>query len=344
LGVTPSAWNTGVTVLQVKNATFQSNGTVSSVYFQNAYNDGTDKYITSNPASAYQQISSSHRWYTAPSGTAGNAITFTQAMTLDASGRLGVGTTSPSNLLHVKLTSGGDTSQFEGAGASDSRINITNTGVSNTYLGFNNSGSTNDVGIPTGVAYFANGNSYPIAFSTNNTERARIDSSGNLLVGTTSAFSSGKVCIQVANGSTQNGITIQDNASNGFGYVAFANGSGSTIGSINRVAGTSAVVYNTTSDYRLKTVTGAVAGHGARIDALKPVDYKWTESGQQARGFLAHEFQTVYPNSVTGDKDAVDAEGNPKYQSMQAGSSEVIADLVAEIQSLRKRLADAGIA
>jgi hypothetical protein len=58
---------------------------------------------------------------------------------------------------------------------------------------------------------------------------------------------------------------------------------------------------------------------------------------------LAHEFQTVYPNSVTGDKDAVDTDGNPKYQSMQAATSEVIADLVAEIQSLRQRLSAANL-
>ena len=91
-------------------------------------------------------------------------------------------------------------------------------------------------------------------------------------------------------------------------------------------------------------MVGAVTGQGARIDALKPIDYLWTESGQQARGFLAHEFQEVYANSVTGTKDAVDTDGKLKYQAMQASSSEVIADLVAEIQSLRKRLADAGIA
>jgi len=81
-----------------------------------------------------------------------------------------------------------------------------------------------------------------------------------------------------------------------------------------------------------------VTGQGSRIDALKPIDYIWTEGGEQSRGFLAHEFQEVYANSVTGTKDAVDADGNPKYQAMQAATSEVIADLVAEIQSLRKRL------
>ena len=82
-----------------------------------------------------------------------------------------------------------------------------------------------------------------------------------------------------------------------------------------------------------------MTGAGERIDALLPVDYTWKADGAAARGFLAHEFQAVYPNSVTGTKDAVDAEGKPVYQQMQASTTEVIADLVAEIQSLRARVA-----
>jgi hypothetical protein len=101
--------------------------------------------------------------------------------------------------------------------------------------------------------------------------------------------------------------------------------------------------YNTTSDYRLKTVIGPVADAGQRIDALQPVEYTWNSNGERNRGFLAHQFQEVYAGSVTGTKDAVDAEGKPVYQAMQASTSEVIADLVAEIQDLRKRLAAAGI-
>jgi hypothetical protein len=169
-----------------------------------------------------------------------------------------------------------------------------------------------------------------------------IDSSGNLLVGTTSAGTD-KVRFS-SNGATANqlGLVSADDVT-GNGFIQFRRADITSIGSISRVGTTNAVAYNTTSDYRLKTVTGAVSGQGARIDALKPVDYLWKEGNQQARGFLAHEFQTVYPNSVTGDKDAVDADGNPKYQAMQAATSEVIADLVSEIQSLRKRLAAAGI-
>ena len=65
----------------------------------------------------------------------------------------------------------------------------------------------------------------------------------------------------------------------------------------------------------------------------------YKDGGDKGVGFLAHEFAEVSPLSVSGEKDAVDADGKPVYQSMQASTSEVIANLVAELQSLRKRLA-----
>jgi hypothetical protein len=173
--------------------------------------------------------------------------------------------------------------------------------------------------------------------------RGIFDNSGNLLVGGVTRRNNATLTISYS-GTTNNGIALIDTVnSSGTEFLAFQNSSATNIGTVARVTTTNAVVYNTTSDYRLKTVTGAVTGQGARIDALKPIDYLWTEGGQQARGFLAHEFQTIYPNSVNGTKDAVDVEGNPKYQAMQAATSEVIADLVAEIQSLRQRLAAANL-
>ena len=92
--------------------------------------------------------------------------------------------------------------------------------------------------------------------------------------------------------------------------------------------------------YRLKTLIAPVNDAGARIDALEPVEFEWNESKQRTRGFFAHKFQEVYPGSVTGSKDAVDEDGKPIYQAMQASTAEVIADLVAELQSLRKRVAE----
>ena len=102
IGVTPSAWGRGkgLEVGSIGNAFWgdsSSNGILS--ISANAYLTTSDlitgwKYATTNPAGRYQISETTHSWYTAPSGTAGNAITFTQAMTLDASGNLLVGLTT----------------------------------------------------------------------------------------------------------------------------------------------------------------------------------------------------------------------------------------------------------
>ena len=108
LGVTPSAWGL-LTALQVKNA-FIAGANDNSYFGANTYYDGnsfTYRYINTNFANVYTQQSGQHQWLIAPSGTAGNAISFTQAMTLDASGRLGIGLTSPNAPLTVQSNSGG---------------------------------------------------------------------------------------------------------------------------------------------------------------------------------------------------------------------------------------------
>lgn len=101
LGVTPNAWDT-VTPIQIKNGSLYGYSTTEVVVMQNAYYQGGFKYITTgNLATRYDQVSGAHAWYIAPSGTAGAAITFTQAMTLDTSGRLGIGVTSPTSRLTI---------------------------------------------------------------------------------------------------------------------------------------------------------------------------------------------------------------------------------------------------
>jgi hypothetical protein len=95
LGVTPSAWSTPA--FQVKNASFNSLSGQDLRLYQNLYYNGANYiYQTSNPASLFLQYQNSFTWYLASSGTAGNTATLTQAMTLDNSGNLGIGTTSPS--------------------------------------------------------------------------------------------------------------------------------------------------------------------------------------------------------------------------------------------------------
>lgn len=129
----------------------------------------------------------------------------------------------------------------------------------------------------------------------------------------------------------QHGTSLSGNAI----HYYFLNPNG-VVGSISTNG--SVTLFNTTSDYRLKNVIGAVSDAGQRIDALEPIEYDF-KTGGRTRGFLAHQFAEVYPNSVSGEKDAIDKDGKPSYQSMQASSTEVMADLIAEIQSLRKRVA-----
>jgi hypothetical protein len=175
-------------------------------------------------------------------------------------------------------------------------------------------------------------------FNVGASERMRIDSSGNLLVGTTSSEGPSRISsVSTASGTAC--VSYRNTAGAGSTLAVFINAANNAIiGSISNNSNTG-VLYNVTSDYRLKTVIGPVADAGQRIDALQPVEYTWNSDGLRTRGFLAHQFQEVYASSVTGAKDAVDVEGKPVYQAMQASSSEVIADLVAEIKSLRARVA-----
>jgi hypothetical protein len=106
---------------------------------------------------------------------------------------------------------------------------------------------------------------------------------------------------------------------------------GGQIGSVSQT-GTTAVLYNTTSDYRLKSDVTPITNALTIIEALNPVSFTWTD-GRKDDGFLAHELQAVIPNCVTGEKDAVNEDGTPKYQQMD--NSGVIPFLVKAIQELK---------
>jgi hypothetical protein len=96
LGVTPSSISSSGRALQVRSFLFEDNTNGYGIIRYNNYFNGTqDTYLNTGAVSAFQMQGNAFKWYQAPSGTAGNAITFTQAMTLDASGNLGIGTTSP---------------------------------------------------------------------------------------------------------------------------------------------------------------------------------------------------------------------------------------------------------
>ena len=250
LGVVPSAWDTASSS---KAFQFGPNGAGSLYVYSNLTSTlgfnfyrstvPDDKYlVTGRLALKYtQHYTSGHQWFTAPSGTAGNTISFTQAMTLDASGNLLVGTTSAPS-----ASQSGWRVSYLGA-ASSSR---TTTGVVTHYEFYNPNGRV--------------------------------------------------------------------------GYIFT---SGTSTG------------YNTSSDYRLKNITGPITSSGEYIDSLNPVEGTWKADGSAFVGLIAHEVQEASRTTVaTGEKDGEEMQG------MDYSSAEIIANLIAEIQSLRKRLAAAGIA
>ena len=237
----------------------------------------------------------------------------------DSSGNLGIGITSPSQKLTVNAIA-----------------TISDPASSTSQLTFGDAASDF-----AGRIFYSH-SADAMQFFVNAAEAARIDSSGYFCINsrTPAANAKNSQLIVKSNdiSATAYGITIVNNANSTSGrFINFVNYNDASAGSISQPTATT-VLFNTTSDYRLKTVIRAVTGAGERIDALKPIDYHWIDGGEQARGFLAHEFQEVYANSVTGEKDAVDDNGKPIHQAMQASTPEVIADLVAELQSLRKRI------
>ena len=167
LGVTPSAWSSSSKAMQFGSGGSIFSSTAANLYsMSNAYFDGTNfRYVNTQPATSYAQNdgAGTHKWFTAASGTAGNAITFTQAMTLDASGNLGIGTSSPSNKLVVS-----------NAGANGFEVDPANS-LMQTY---NRSG-----GAYTAMNLLA----LSMAFKTGASPATTmlLDSSGNLGIGTT---------------------------------------------------------------------------------------------------------------------------------------------------------------
>lgn len=101
-----------------------------------------------------------------------------------------------------------------------------------------------------------------------------------------------------------------------------------------------ASAFTVNSDYRLKDITGPVTNSGQFIDSLKPKQGTWKADGSKFVGFIAHEVQNVSPSSVVGVKDAEEDDGKPIYQCMDYSSSEIIANMVAELQALRLRVAE----
>jgi hypothetical protein len=173
------------------------------------------------------------------------------------------------------------------------------------------------------------------------TERCRIDSGGNLLVGQTS--SDAKIAVTYTGGASLNGIRLNTADAGTSTAVQFVYNASTQVGTITTT--TTATAYNTSSDYRLKENVVPLTGAIDRLQQIPVHRFNFiADPDKTVDGFIAHEAQAVVPECVTGTKDEVDADGNPVYQGIDQSKlvpllTAALQDAIAEITTLKDRVA-----
>jgi hypothetical protein len=213
------------------------------------------------------------------------------------------------------------------------------TGAGNQFFGYN-SGSAVTTGAKNVILGSYTGSAAPISATGSNNivlsdgdgnVRQVIDSSGNLLVGTTASGGQNGFAVLKGAGGIETSIEIAHNfgTASGVKYANFLYATGS-IGSITQ-SGTTAVLYNLTSDQRLKENIQDAAPASALIDAIQVRQFDWKSDGSHQRyGFIAQELVTVAPEAVYTPTDP--------DEMMAVDYSKLVPMLVKELQSLRARV------
>ena len=242
-----------------------------------------------------------------------------EAMRLDASGNVGIGTSSPDRRLKIG-----------GAGAS--------FGI--------DAGSGNLAIDPVsgGVAQIDVSGANALRFNTNSAERARITSDGNVLIGTASVGSnvSGVEIRPTVGGNAHPRIELNKTFSGTATLVSFQHNKGE-IGRI--TCDNSSTAYVTSSDYRLKENVTPLTGAAARVRALKPSRFNFiADPSRTVDGFIAHEAAEVVPEAISGEKDAVNEDGSIKPQGIDQSKlvpllTAALQEALTEIAALKARVA-----
>lgn len=253
----------------------------------------------------------------------------TDAITIDASQNVGIGISSPSLPLEVSGSSFPQVRihrDFAATSASSATIRFAGDDSAGNVTDYAEIRSLTEVvtnGSEAGALLFGTLSSGSV------TERMRIESNGNVIVGS-STFGADD-SIGLAGGGT---ITSAKASSGGTTHLIFKNG-GSQVGGI--TSNTGATFFNTSSDYRLKENVTYNFDATTRLKQLKPSRFNFiADKDTTVDGFLAHEVASIVPEAISGEKDAVDSDGNIISQAID--QSKIVPLLVKTIQELEARI------
>jgi hypothetical protein len=241
-----------------------------------------------------------------------------ESMRIQHGGNVGIGTTSPTMKLHIAESKAGNVG-----------VTVQNTNSSySSQIRFLNS-----VGIEKSALTFVPSDT-SLRFFHNGSDRMTITSGGDVLVQATSTAGNG---LSIRPNATQGTVQQVFNRANSTlnSYIFDFQNNGTTVGYIRYNNTTTA--YVTSSDYRLKENVVEMTGALDRVSQLKPSRFNFiADADTTVDGFLAHEVQEIVPEAITGEKDAVDEEGNPDYQGID--QSKLVPLLVGAIQELKAEI------
>jgi len=192
---------------------------------------------------------------------------------------------------------------------------------------------------PTASAYInAETRAASHSFKIGTTDAMTIDNSGDVFVGTGSSFANQTTRLEIlSEGASSDALACKVQGTNERAISFYQTGYSSPRGHI--TVGTSSVAYNTSSDYRLKENVDYTWDATTRLKQLKPARFNFIadDTNTLVDGFIAHEVSSVVPEAISGEKDAVDSDGNIDPQAID--QSKLVPLLVKTIQELEARIA-----
>ena len=264
--------------------------------------------------------------YFPTSTTLGLSTAGTTAMVLNTSGDIGLGFTPTTTQLNTIQST-------YGALTGNSQVNIAGNAYYNSGWKYVGTGLATQYLQSAGVHTWSTAVTGTAGGTISFAESMRIDASGNLLVGTTSQIQSGKISfVGTCSGQSSTASFSANQTGTSGDQFYFRTSSGATLAGYITCPTASTTSYVSVSDYRLKENVIPINNGLTTISALKPVKYDWLTDKAQGEGFIAHELAEFIPMAVTGEKDAVDADGNPIYQGVDY--SKIVVHLVAALQEL----------